>query len=124
MDILATILSVIGALGGLELIKWLFTRKSNKRLVSAQADIAEISAEKEEFHYLRERLEVSERNLLEKEQRFHEQTLLVRDLNRQLLESANENGALKAEISRLKAERAMKLCERRGCIEREPQSGY
>lgn len=114
----------ITALGGLEFLKWMFTRKSRSRLAQAEALSAEVEAKKDEFHFLKEQLEFTSQQLLEKEQRFQEQTSLVRDLNRQLLEKTMENGTLSAEISALKAERAMKLCERRGCNTRIPQSGY
>jgi chromosome segregation ATPase len=117
--------------GGFEFIKWIFTKKSNKRIASAQADIAEIEAETAEFRLLRERLMLAdeqlvkkEEQLAKKEERFQEQTELVRDLNRQLLDKANKIGALEAHISRLEAERAMKLCEVRACPKRQPQSGY
>ncbi len=123
-DIVTIISTVIASLGGFEFVKWLFIRRSNKRIAVAQANSKEIEVETDEFHLLRERLELSDRQLLEKEQRFYEQTLLVRKLNKQLLEKTNENGALSARISSLEAERAMKLCERRGCERREPQSGY
>lgn len=119
-----TISIILGSLGGFEFIKWLFNRKSNSRLTQAQAESAETKAEADEFHLLRERLELSDKQLLDKEQRFHEQTQLVRDLNKQLLEKTVENGQLQARISALEAERAMKLCERRGCSQRQPQSGY
>ena len=108
---------VLGSLGGLEFIKWLFTRKSNSRVAEAKAD-------SDEFHYLKERIEFADKQLLEKEQRFHEQTDMVRDLNRQLLEKQTKIGDLKAEKSELLAERRMKLCEKKGCKYREPQSGY
>lgn len=125
------ILSAVGAVGGLEFFKWLWNRKSNKRLASAQADMAEIEAETAEFRLLRERLMLADEQLVKKEEqlakkedRFQEQTEVVRNINRQLLESANEVGRLSARISALEAERKMKLCERRGCVQREPQSGY
>ena len=111
------IITVISTLGGFESIKWWMNRKTNARM-------QEIKADSDEFHLLRDRLELSDKQLLEKEQRFHEQTLLVRDLNKQLIDKTVENGTLQARISALEAERAMKLCERRGCINREPQSGY
>lgn len=123
-DIVTVVSTILASLGGFEFMKWLFTRRSNKRIAAAQANSKEIEVETDEFHLLRERLELSDRQLLEKEQRFYEQTLLVRKLNNQLLEKTNENGALSARISSLEAERAMKLCERRGCERREPQSGY
>lgn len=123
-EILQTALAVLGTLGGFELVKWLFTRKSNTRIATAEAEVAETKADREEFYLLRERLELSDKQLIAKEERFFEQTQLVRDLQKQLLDSTIEIGSLKAEIATLKAERAMKLCERRGCAERKPQSGY
>lgn len=122
---------VLAALGVKEIVMWLLKRKSNKRIADAEADKAELKNDVDEFHLLRERLEVAdkhnlekEKQLYDKEQRFHEQTLLVRDLNRQLLDAAKEKGELLARISALEAERAMKLCERKGCVQRQPQSGY
>lgn len=122
---------VLAALGVKEIVMWLLKRKSNKRIADAEADKAELKNDVDEFHLLRERLEVAdkhnlekEKQLYDKEQRFHEQTLLVRDLNRQLLDAAKEKGELLARISALEAERAMKLCERKGCAQRQPQSGY
>lgn len=122
--LLTTLAGAVATLGGFELIKWLFYRKSNSRVAEANADSAELKNEVDEFHFLRERLEFKDKQLMEKEQRFVEQTELVRSLNKQLLEQTVENGKLKAEVSELKAERKMKLCERRGCRDRQPQSGY
>lgn len=123
-EILQTIIAVLGTLGGFELVKWFFTRKSSRRVATANAEMAETNAEREEFSLLRERMEFVERQLLEKEQRFQEQTELVRSLNTQLLEKTVELGRAEARIASLEAERAMKLCERRGCCDRIPQSGY
>lgn len=124
MSIIETILAILGTLGGFEFIKWLFTRQSNSRIAEAEADEAEVKAEKEEFYLLRERLELADKQLLAKEERFFEQTSVVRDLNKQLLDKTVENGTLQAKISALEAERALKLCERRGCVQRQPQSGF
>ena len=124
MGVVETAIAVLGTLGGFELIKWLFTRKSNKRVETAEADIAEVRAESAEFDYLNKRIGVAEQQLLTKEERFHEQTQHLRELQRQLLEKTIEVGQLQARIASLEAERAMKLCERRGCMDRMPQSGY
>jgi hypothetical protein len=123
-ETLTLAITLIGTLGGWELVKYLLNRRSHQRQESATADISEIQADKDEFHLLRERLELADKQLLDKEQRFFEQTSLVRELNKELLEAVRKIGALNSEISTLKAERAMKLCERRGCNQREPQSGY
>lgn len=127
MDISTLIASsggVLAALGVKELVMWFLNRNSNKRIADAEADKAELKNSVDEFHFLRERLEFKEKELMNKEQRFVEQTELVRDLNRQLLDMTLENGKLQAKVAALEAERAMKLCERRGCQQRQPQSGY
>ena len=105
-------------------MKWLLNRKSNERIAQANAENIELKNEVDEFHFLRERLEFKEKEMMEKEKRFVEQTELVRTLNRQLLDQTIEYGKLQARISELEAERKMKLCEKRGCIDRQPQSGY
>ena len=81
-------------------------------------------AEKEEYYLLRERLEFMDKQMLGKEQRFDEQTAVLREVQKQLNEEIKNNGLLSAEIAALKAERAMKLCQVRNCPKREPQSGY
>ena len=127
MEILTLISSfggVITALGVKELLMWFLNRKTNKRIAAANAENIELKNEVDEFHFLRERLEFKEKEMMEKEKRFVEQTELVRTLNRQLLDQTIENGKLQARISELEAERKMKLCEKRGCIDRQPQSGY
>ena len=98
--------------------------ESNERIAQANAENIELKNEVDEFHFLRERLEFKEKEMMEKEKRFVEQTELVRTLNKQLLDQTIENGKLQARISELETERKMKLCERKGCAQREPQSGY
>lgn len=114
----------LGTLGGFELMKWLFTRKTSKRIEQATAESSETQAERDEFHLLRERLELADKQLLEKEQRFYEQTAELRKVTGELIDAERKIGALSSEISELKAERKMKLCEKRNCASREPQSGY
>ena len=123
-SIITSMVSLLAALGGLEFLKWLWTRKSKARMAAAEADAAELKVEKDEYHLLRDRLQYSDQQLMEKEQRFNEQTNLLRDTNRQLLEQIKENGLLSAKVAALEAERAMKLCQVRMCPKREPQSGY
>jgi uncharacterized small protein (DUF1192 family) len=69
-------------------------------------------------------LELADKQLLEKEQRFYEQTAELRKVTAELIDAERKIGTLSSEISELKAERKMKLCERRNCVNREPQSGY
>ena len=120
--IITSVVSLLAALGGLEFLKWLWTRKSKARMAAAEADAAELKVEKDEFQLIRDRLQYADQQLMEKEKRFNEQTNLLRDTNRQLLEQIKENGLLSAKIASLEAERAMKLCQVRMCPKREPQS--
>lgn len=138
----ATILSM---LGGVELIKWLYTRKSKGEVAKAEAEAAHIKAQADEYHLLRERIEFLNEQLNDKEKRFQEQNTYIRDLNQQILDRDSVHadqtlhvrtlnaqilvkemqiGDLKAQVSELLAEGKMKLCERKGCANRQPQSGY
>lgn len=131
MDWLTFISAVVGATlagGG---ISGLFYIGAIRKLKSAEAESAQTKAEGDEFHLKRERLQFADEQLLEKDKRYaelsakyYEQTLLVRKLNEQAVEREQLIGQQKAEIAELKAERKMKLCERRGCAERLPQSGF
>lgn len=109
-EIVLTVASVLGTLGGWEMIKYLLNRKTNNRKAEAEADSSE-------FSVLRDTVIFLEHQLQQKEERFAEQTNLVRKLT-------NENLELTRENSMLKTERGLKLCERRNCVNREPQSGY
>lgn len=125
ITIIATAIgTVMASIGGWELVKWFLNRKSNQRIAKADADGKELHNEIDEFRFLRERLEYKDKQLMEKEQRFAEQTDLVRSLNKQLLDETIKSGNLQARIAALEAERRMKLCETRGCPNRQPQSGY
>lgn len=109
-EIMITIASVLGTLGGWEAIKYLLNRKTNTRKAEAEADSSE-------FSVLRDTVIFLEQQLQQKEERFAEQTNLVRKLTNENLELVRENAMLKTE-------RGLKLCERRNCPNREPQSGY
>lgn len=123
-SIVTSVVSLLAALGGLEFLKWLWTRKSKARLAAAEADAAELKASADEYHLLKERIDNLNQQLSNKENRFDEQTQLLRQTNKELLEQIKENGLLAAKIAALEAERAMKLCQVRNCVKREPQSGY
>lgn len=102
--------ALLTAMGGFEFVKWLVTRKTSKRKEDAEADGSEFSVLKDTTIFLQEQLRL-------KEERFASQTQRVRELT-------DENLKLIREVSMLKAERDIKLCEIRACINREPQSGY
>ena len=92
------------------MIKYLINRKTNTRKAAAEADSSEFTVLRDTVVFLQEQLQ-------KKEERFAEQTDLVRKLTSENLELTRENAMLKAE-------RSLKLCERRNCMNREPQSGY
>lgn len=135
VDVLVT---VVGAFGGLELFKWLFTRKQNKRVAEAQADKVEYENYQKQIDRYEERMGDKDKIIAEKDaqlidkerkyhdisDKYHEQTLLLREVQAKLLKKEEECGNLKAKNSELLAERKMKLCERKGCGQRMPQSGY
>ena len=123
-DVITIALTILGSLGGFEFVKWIFNRRSDSRVAEATADSADLKNDIDEFHFLKERIEFKDKQLIEKEERFAKQNEYVIQLNKQLLELSLENGRLSAEISELKAERKMKLCEVRNCHDRKPQSGY
>ncbi len=109
-EVILTAASILGTLGGWEMIKYLLNRKTNTRKAEAEADSSEFTVLRDTVVFLQEQLQ-------KKEERFAEQTDLVRKLTSENLELTRENAMLKAE-------RSLKLCERRNCMNREPQSGY
>ena len=66
---------------------------------------------------LRETVDFLQTQLKEKEERFAEQTRVVRELNVQVLNLTNEKAKVELDLQRYK-------CVRKGCAQREPQNGY
>ena len=138
MEAIQTVGGVLVGLGGWKVIETLLFRRSRAQGAVAEADPAEEKAkgvalenQERQFALFEKQLELAQQQnvmlqeqLLDKERRFQEQTALVREQNRKLLEATVEIGDKKARISALETERSQKLCERRGCLQREPQSGY
>lgn len=111
LEIVVTILgTILGSQTVTEILRWIRNRHTDNRIAEAQADASE-------FTVLRDTVIFLEQRLKEKEERFAQQTDLVRKLNKENLDLTSEN-------VRLKTERSLKLCERRNCAQREPQSGY
>lgn len=110
MDIAMVVTAVVGSLSFWELVRYLIHLRANRRKADSEADASEFSVLRETVVFLQEQLH-------KKEERFAEQTDVVRRLNAENLE-------LVREVTTLKTERGLKLCERRNCLQREPQSGY
>ena len=109
-DIAQIILSILGAIGGWEAIRYLINRKSNKRKEEAEADSAE-------FNVLRDTMLFLQEQLNEKEQRFAEQTSLLRERQSEVLELTKKQGELELELQRYR-------CVVPKCANRQPQNGY
>lgn len=108
------IVTLIGALGGFELIKlifrWLTSRKTDKRIAEAEAD-------KSEFNLLKETIQFLQQQLMEKEERFAEQTQLVRRQNQQIIDLTNA-------LAEEKMAHKMDECQDKNCPFREPPKAY
>lgn len=110
MNIIETIVTILTAMGGWEAVKYLFNRKSNARISEAEADTAE-------FHVLKEQIEFLQEQMKQKEERFADQTTIVRNLNSEVLELTKKLGNTELELQRYR-------CIRPKCQQREPQNGY
>lgn len=109
-DILSIIASIIGTVGGWELIRYLLQRRSNQRKAAAEADGVE-------FAVLKETVEFLQQQLKEKEERFAEQTALLRQKQTEVLELTKEKGQVELDLQRFR-------CVVKKCEKREPQNGY
>ncbi len=109
-DIAQIILSIIGAIGGWEAIRYLINRKSNKRKEEAEADSVEFAVLRDTMVFLQEQLN-------EKEQRFAEQTSILRNTQSEVLDLTKNKGELELELQRYR-------CVVPKCASRQPQNGY
>lgn len=115
------LVAFIGALGGLEFVKWgynaIVNRKNNTRINDAEAETTE-------FHLLEEQITFLQQQLKEKEERFVEQTDLLRNVQRDLLTLEKEKALTETEylkrISQLELELAMVRCNDEECPFRQP----
>lgn len=110
MQVIETIASVLTVMGGWEAARYFISRKTNRRKEEAEAETAE-------FGVLRETVEFLQSQLREKEQRFAEQTELVRKLNTEILELTKQRAKLELDLQRHR-------CVVKGCASRDPQNGF
>lgn len=133
---------VLGAVGGLEFVKYILHRRQNQRLAETNADNAELAllikhqeftdsqllskdeqlakkdeqiAKSEERHA--EQLAKKDERLKEWMDMYLDQTRLVRQLNSDKVELLQENAELKLKLQQFK-------CVVRRCENRDPQNGY
>lgn len=110
MTAVETIAAILAAIGGWEAVRYLLNLRSNRRKEAAEAGHSE-------FATLRETVEFLQQQLREKEQRFADQTELVRRQNAEILELTKEKGKVELELQTYR-------CIRKKCGQREPQNGY
>lgn len=101
---------MITALGGWEALRYLLNRKTNHRKEEAEADNVE-------FNVLRETTDFLQSQLKAKEERFAEQTDLVRKQNLEILDLIKEKAKLEMDLQKYK-------CVIKVCAKRDPQNGY
>lgn len=104
------VISAITAMGGAEILRYFLFRRSDKRKASAEAATAE-------FRILQETNQFLQQQLKEKEERFAEQTSIVRQLNSDIIDLLKLKGKLECEL-------ATTRCQVRHCQNRQPQNEY
>ena len=128
IELISIFATIVTALGGIELIKWWYNRKSNKRLAVATADAAETTAEQNEWALLERREQFMQSQLVLKEERvadLTEQLRLERASRIELMDKlAEAEIAHQKEVAELKLELAVKRCDRKRCGKRIPPNGY
>ena len=108
------LLTALGTLGGFEFIKWIFNRKRVAR--------------SDEFKLLRETNEFLQQQLKEKEERFIDQTQLVRRLNTEVLDLTREKAEMEIgylkQIATLELELVEVRCNDKPCPFRTPPNAH
>lgn len=110
LDVITVVGSIVGSLGGFEFIKYFADRKRNKRILEAKAD-------NDDFEVLRKTVEFLQQQLHNKEERFAEQTHIVRELNGKIIDLMKEKGQIELDLQKY-------MCVVKKCANREPQNGY
>ena len=121
-EIISTITgTILGSQAVAEIVRWMKNRKTDSRIEEAHAD-------SEEFNSLRETIQFLQDQLKGKEERFAEQTAIVRNLNTEVIQLTREKADTELAYSRYKADTELELervrCEDRTCPWRIPPNAY
>lgn len=121
-QVIATIIgTTLGGQGIVELVKWWKNRKTESR-------IAETHADGEEFKTISQTNLFLQQQLQEKEERFAQQTNLVRSLNAEVIQLTKEKAKVELDFERYKAEKKLELervrCNDQPCPWRQPPNAY
>lgn len=118
------IISIIGALGGIEGLKYLLNRKANKRIAVAEAAVSEVNVFQQQINILQTQLEKAgqtidfyQEQLQEKEVRFKEQTDVVRSLQKEVFEEKDNRHNAELEL-------AIVRCKDLECPFRQPPNAH
>jgi hypothetical protein len=119
-----TIITVIGALGGFELVKFLYqslvNRKTNKRKEVASAEKEEVNVQSDEIENLIRLQEHHNRLMDAKDAKISESWDRIREYRNKELELTKKMNEKDLDILLLKVQK----CEVRGCSQRKPPSDY
>ncbi|MCM1152132.1 MAG: hypothetical protein NC328_00550 [Muribaculum sp.] len=107
------IVTVVGALGGLEFVKWISTRKSQSRMEAAKAQSEETSANSAREKLCEDTITFLQTQLHDKELRFAEQTDLLRSTTAHELELTRRVGELEQNL-------ILTRCDLTACPHRQP----
>ena len=110
MDIATTIITLLGSLGGVELVKWLFNRRANARIVEAEADGAELRNIQATIDFLQSQVQA-------KEERFAAQTDRLRQTQDDLFAERERRHQAELQL-------AVKRCDDLTCPHRQPPTVY
>ena len=121
-EIISTIIgTILGSQAVAEIVRWIKNLKTDSRIEEAHAD-------SEEFSSLRETVQFLQEQLKSKEERFAEQTGMVRNLNSEVIQLTREKAGVELEYARYKADTELELekvrCEDKPCPWRKPPNAY
>ncbi len=105
-----TLIAILGSLGGLEFVKWIYNRKTHSRLADAEADGAE-------FRNLQATTEFLQAQLQAKEERFADQTTRLRQIQDDLFSEREKRHEAEIQL-------ALKRCDDQECPFRLPPNAY
>ena len=107
-DNIGWIATLVGALGGWELVKWLLNRDTNKRIGAAQAFEAEYKALIEDYHRVQKEVDDAKKEIAKLNEKLDELYKQVHRLEGERLDLIKENNELRL---------ALKEAEKHVCLQ-------
>ena len=136
-EIISTIIgTILGSQAVAEIVRWIKNRKMPLSDIASEffvpedmdTSIEEAHADSEEFNSLRETIQFLQEQLKGKEERFAEQTNIVRNLNTEVIQLTREKADVELAYARYKADTELELekvrCEDKPCPWRRPPNAY